>query len=171
MDSVAKKKNRNDFYNSWTTKSAIKNSGPCFTYSPSIANLVSNKRKSVTMSRSNETCVFLEQEHFQKKWKKRYTELGSWNKTLQILKEWYFSTLTPTWCAAAGVTAGGRSSRSTSSGRVWYQGGCAGAGTGRRRWRTSWSNGDTCGVWPLCGTWSESASQTWLGRWAGRLCI
>ena len=77
----------------------------------------------------------------------------------------------PTWCAAAGVTADGRSSRSRSSDRVWSPGGCAGAATGRRRWRTSWCSGDTCVVWPPCGTWSESASRTCLGRWVGTLCI
>lgn len=83
----------------------------------------------------------------------------------------FMFTAGPTWCAAAGVTADGTSSRSRSSGRVWSPGGCAGAGPGRRRWRTSLSSGDTCVVWPPCGTWSESASLTWLRRWAGTLCI
>lgn len=80
-------------------------------------------------------------------------------------------TAGPTWCAAAGVTAGGTSSHSRSSDRVWSPGGYAGAGTGRKRWQMSWSSGDICAVWPPCGTWSESASLTWLRRWAGTLCI
>ena len=83
----------------------------------------------------------------------------------------FLFTAGPTWCAAAGATADGTSSRSRSSGRVWSPGECAGAGPGKRRWQTSLSSGDTCVVWPPCGTWSESASLTWLRRWAGTLCI
>lgn len=70
-----------------------------------------------------------------------------------------------TWYAAADGRAGGKSSHNRNSDKVWSLSESAGAALDTKHWQKTWSSEDTYVVWPLCGTWNESASLTCWRRW------